>query len=116
MPESDPDLLDSLIERHQGSTADHLERRMRAAHEIKTEEETASQRRLEEMWMREHARQQAIADSQAEKRRQERLLVRYVLFGAAVIILLIVVLAIVLELTRGKPTSESLWPFLLAYV
>ncbi len=99
MPESEPDsdLLDSIVERVQKGTADRLGSRMREADTIKAKEEAASQRRLEEMWVREHERQRAIADAQAEQRRQEQMLVRYVLVGGVIILTLVVIVAIVLS-------------------
>lgn len=97
MPDSDSDLLDSIIARAQKGSADRLDHQMRGAREIKAKEEEASRRRLEEMWMREHDRQRAIADAEAEQRRQEQTLVRYVLMGAAAIILILIILTFVLN-------------------
>jgi CHASE3 domain sensor protein len=96
--DSDADLLDDLIKRAQEGTADHLDRRMREAEKIKRQEEQASQRRLEEMWEKEHERQREIAEAQAETRRQEQMLVRYVLIGAAIVILIVLLLTIGLGL------------------
>ena len=116
MSESDPDLLDSLIKRMQEGTTDRLERQRQEAGEIKEREEMDSARRLEEMWMREYERQRAIADTQIEQRRQEQLLVRYVLIGAAVVILILVVLTVVLSLSGGESGPESMLPLFIAYV
>src|SRR3990170_2602718 len=97
MSDSDPDMLDSILDRAQKRTADRLDHLRHEADKIKAQEETASQRRLEEMWMREHERQRAIADDQAEQRRQEQMLVRYVLIGAAIVVLIVVLLTLMLS-------------------
>jgi hypothetical protein len=116
MSESDSDLLDSLIKRMQEGTTDRLERQRQEAGELKEREELDSARRLEEMWMREYERQQALADAQVEQRRQEQLLVRYVLIGAAIIILVLVVLTVVLSVSGEGSKPESLVPLFIAYV
>jgi CHASE3 domain sensor protein len=92
--ETDSDLLDSLIKRLQDGTAGQLDQRMREAPDVKRQEEEASQRRLDDMWMRERERQRAIAQAQQEAERQEQMLVRYVLIGVGVVILIIVIVAI----------------------
>jgi len=94
----DSDTLDSILKRAQERTADRLDQRMQEAGGIKAQEESASQRRLEEMWMREHERQRQIAQSQAEQRRQEQMLVRYVLIGAAIIVVIVIVLGVIIAL------------------
>jgi hypothetical protein len=94
--ESESDFVDSLIERHQEDTADHLNRRMREAQGIKAVEEASSQRRLEAMWALENERQRAVAEAKAEQQLREKLLLRYVLIGAAVIIIAVIVLSVVL--------------------
>jgi hypothetical protein len=114
MPDSDPDLLDSLIGRLQEKADDRLEQKMQEAREVKQQEELASQRRLEEMWIREHERQRAIATEQAEQRRQEQMLVRYALIGAAIVILIVVILALV-SCSSGEATSRGLPILLTAY-
>jgi len=117
MPEtdSDRDLLDSLIERAQERTSDRLDRRMHEAERLKAQEETSSQRRLEQMWLGEHERQRALAQSQAEQRRQEQMLVRYVLIAAALIVLIIIVLTVVLSLSAGDAAPEALLPTFIAH-
>jgi hypothetical protein len=110
MSESDSDLLDALIKRMQEGTADRLDRQRQEAGGLKTQEEMDSERRLEEMWMREYERQRVITDAQMEQRRQEQLLVRYVLIGAAVIILILIILTVALSLSGGESTPESLLP------
>jgi hypothetical protein len=110
MSESDSDLLDALIKRMQEGTADRLDRQRQEAGGLKTQEEMDSERRLEEMWMREYERQRVITDAQMEQRRQEQLLVRYVLIGAAVIILILIILTVALSLSGGASTPESLLP------
>jgi len=94
--DTESDFVDSLIERHQEGTADHLNRRMREAQDIKAMEEASSQRRLEAMWAQENERQRAVAKAQAEQRLREKQLLRYVLLGAAVIIIAVVALSVVL--------------------
>ena len=116
MPDSDPDLLDSLLGRMQKETSGRLEQQMQEAKEIKEQEELASERRLEDMWIREHERQRAIAAEQAEQRRQEQMLIRYALIGAAIVILIIVILALVLGCSSGEATSRGLPILLTAYV
>jgi hypothetical protein len=102
MPEEpEPDLLDSLIERAQEGTAEHLERRMRESDSIKRQEEQASQRRLEHMWAVEHERQRSLEDARDEQRRQEQMLMRFALVGAAIVILVIIVLTLILGLASG---------------
>jgi ferric-dicitrate binding protein FerR (iron transport regulator) len=117
MPESDSDsdLLNSLIDRMQEGMADRLDRQMYEAERIKAQEEAASQSRLEEMWMREHERQRAIAEAKAEQRRQEQMLVRYALIGVAIIILVVIVLALVLSQLGGETAPASLPLLLSAY-
>ena len=115
MPDSDPDLLDSLLGRIQEKTSGRLEQQMQEAKEIKEREELASERRLEDMWMQEHERQRAIAVEQAEQRRQEQMLIRYALIGAAIVILIIVILALVLGRSGGEATSSNLPILLTAY-
>ncbi len=112
----DSDLFDSLIERAKEGTPDRLGRRMREAQQLKAQEEASSQRRLEEMWLREHDRQRAISRSQAEQRRQEQMLVRYVLIAAAIVVLVITILVVALALSGGHTTPESLLPNFSAYV
>jgi hypothetical protein len=114
--DSDPDLLDTIIRRAQTHTADELDRRMQDAEPIKAHEEEASRRRLEDMWMREHRRQQAIAEARAEQKRQEQLLVRYVLMGAVVVILIIVVLVLIANRANSTGGPESLAPLVSPYV
>ncbi len=116
MSDSEPDLLDALIERAQEGTAERLERHMREAGEIRAREEAASQRRLEELWMREHERQRAIAQQQAEQRRQEQRLVRYVLIFSAVLILSVIIVALLLSRSGGEPAPTGLPPLFIAYV
>jgi predicted nucleic acid-binding Zn ribbon protein len=102
MPEEpEPDLLDSLIERAQEGTAEHLERRMRESDSIKRQEEQASQRRLEHMWAVEHERQRSLEDARDEQKRQEQMLMRFALVGAAIVILVIIVLTLILGLASG---------------
>lgn len=101
MPESEPELLDSLIKRAQERAADRLERQMRDSQQIKSEEDAASQRRLEEMWIREHERQRAVAESKAEQQRQEQALVRYVLIAVAIAIIIVIALAVAMSLQAG---------------
>ena len=113
--DSDPDLVNSLIERMQKGTADQLDERMRDAGQIKSEEETASQRRLEEMWVREHARQQSITEAQAEQKRQEQMLLRGVLIGVAVLIVVAIVLVVLLGCAGPGLALGRLLPFLCAY-
>ncbi len=99
MPEKpESDLLGSLIDRIQDGTAGHLDRQMRSAPDIKRQEEEASQRRLEEMWMHENERQQAIAEAQSEQQRQEEMLVRVVLVVVGIVILIVILVAIGLSL------------------
>jgi hypothetical protein len=107
MPDSDPDLLDSLIGRAQESAADRLDRQMRESPEIKAQEEAASQSRLEQMWMQEHARQQAIARQQAEQRRQEQMLVRYVIIGAVILVLIVIAVTLLLSLLGGETAPQG---------
>jgi len=114
--DSDGDLFDSLIERAKEGTPDRLDRRMREAQQLKAQEEASSQRRLEEMWLREHDRQRAVARSQAEQRRQEQILVRYVLIAATIVVLIVVILVIALALSGGNTTPESLLRNFCAYV
>ncbi len=92
----DSDTLDSILKRTQERTADRLDQRMQEASKIKAQEEWASQQRLEKMWLLEKERQHKIAAMQAEKQRQEQMLVRYVFIGAAVIVVVVIVLTIVL--------------------
>jgi len=114
--DSDGDLFDSLIERAKEGTPDRLDRRMREAQQLKAQEEASSQRRLEEMWIREHDRQRVIARSQAEQRRQEQVLVRYVLIAVAIVVLVIIILVVALSLSGGETAPESLLPNLITYV
>ena len=116
MSESDSDLLDALIKRMQEGTADRLDRQRQEAGGLKIQEEMDSERRMEEMWMREYERQRAITDAQVEQRRQEQLLVRYVLIGAAVIILVLIIVTVVLSLSSGESTPESLQPLFTTHV
>lgn len=108
MPESDSDsdLFGSLIERLQEGTADHLNRQMQEAEHIKKQEEAASQRRLEQMWMREHERQSAIAKAKAEQQRQEQKLVRYVLIGAAIVVIIIIIMVMGFSLLDGAAAPD----------
>jgi hypothetical protein len=100
-PESNSDLLNDLLDRMQTGTADELDRRMRESPEIKIQEESASQQRLEEMWMKEYERQQAVAASQAQQKRQEEKLIRYALIGAALVILIAIILVLILDQLGG---------------
>jgi len=95
--QSDPDVLDSIINRTQKRTADRLEQQMQEAGKIKAREQAASDRRLEDMWLREHERQRALAQTRAEQRRQEQKIVRYVLLGAAIFVVVVVLLGMVLN-------------------
>lgn len=107
--ESEPnsDLLDDLINRMQTGTGGELDRRMRESPEIKVQEESASQRRLEQMWMKEYERQQAVAESQAEQKRQEEKLIRYALIGAAVVILVAIALILLINQLGGAAPIGS---------
>lgn len=96
--EPDSELLDALIRRHQESTADHLDQRMKEAQTIKEVEEASSQRRLDAMWASENERQRAIAQARAEQERRDKQLMQYVVLGAAVIIILVVVATLVLAI------------------
>jgi hypothetical protein len=95
--QSDPDVLDSIINRTQKRTVDRLEQQMQEAGKIKAREQAASDRRLEDMWLREHERQRALAQTRAEQRRQEQKIVRYVLLGAAIFVVVVVLLGMVLN-------------------
>lgn len=94
--DSESDFVDSLIERHQEDTADHLNRRMREAQGLKAAEEASSQRRLEAMWAQENERQRVLAKAKAEQQAREKRLLRYVFVGAAVIIIAVIILSVVL--------------------
>ena len=98
MSDSDSDLLDRLIQRLQERTSDRLDRQMHDADEIKTLEQESSQRRLDEMWTREHERQRAIAEAQAKQRQKESRLVRWVLLTAALLIAIVAGLVVLLSL------------------
>jgi Flp pilus assembly protein TadB len=96
--EPDSEFVDALIRRHQESTADHLDRRMKEAQTIKDVEEVSSQRRLDAMWASEKERQRAIALARAEQERRDKQLMQYLVFGAAFIIIVVVVAALVLAI------------------
>jgi len=113
--DSDPDLVNALIERMQKGTADQLDEHMRDAGQVKSEEEAASQRRLEEMWMHEHARQQAITQARVEQKRQEQMLLRGVFIGVIVLILVTVLLVVLLGCAGPRLASGGPSPFLFAY-
>ena len=94
--EPDSEFIDALIRRHQESTADHLDRRMKEAQTIKDVEEASSQRRLDAMWANENERQRALAQASAEQERRDKKLMQYVVFGAAFIIIVVDVATLVL--------------------
>ncbi len=52
--------VEAMVNRLQQGTAGRLERQMSQSREIKAREQADSQRRLEEMWVREHERQQVF--------------------------------------------------------
>ena len=80
---------------------------MREATQVKNQEDASSKQRLEEMWMREHARQQAAADAQIERIRQEKMLIRLVLIGVVTVIVIVIVLTVMLNRTGGEKELSS---------
>lgn len=105
--------LEEIVERLQEKTAGRLERQMRESVDIKVQEEADSQRRLEEMWLQEHERQQAIATAKAEQQRQEQLLVRSVFILVILVILVILGVILISVSSSGGESAPSGLPILL---
>jgi hypothetical protein len=112
--DADSDLVNSILGRATQKPADRLEQQMSQAPHIKQQEEAASRSRLEEMWMREHERQRAIAEAQLEQRRQEQQLIRYVFVGAALVIFMIIVVTLLLS-GSASPAPAGVVGFLFIY-
>lgn len=107
--------LETMVERIQEGTAGRLDRRMREAGDVKAREEASSQRRLEEMWVKEHQRQQTIAEGQVEQRRQEQLLMRVAFIGLIIVVLIFILVFVFINASGGEAEPSGLLIGLSAY-
>ncbi len=107
--------VEAMVNRLQQGTAGRLERQMSQSREIKAREQADSQRRLEEMWVREHERQQDIAEDQVEQKRQEALMIRLVLVGVVVVIVLLIIFTIFSRSSGGNAEPSGLQILWSAY-
>lgn len=89
------EILESLFARVTGASADWLRRVHEEAPAIKAQEEAASRARLAEMWAAEARRREVLAQVQAERERQERILATVAVATVVVIIAMLVILAMV---------------------
>lgn len=94
------DLVGFILQsRLQTTTRERLEQVRAEAARLKEESEAASQKRLREWWALEEERQRALAAAQAERDRQERMLLTGALVFAAVVILGILIYLLVTALS-----------------
>lgn len=92
------DLLAHVAGRVATTSADLIYQRSAEADALKRREEEASRARLEQMWQRDHERQERLAASRLKQQQQEKILSAV---AAILLIVIIVGLAIFLLLTRG---------------
>lgn len=94
------DLVGFILQsRLQTTTRERLEQVRAEAARLKEESEAASQKRLREWWALEEERRRALAAAQAERDRQERMLLTGALVFAAVVILGILIYLLVTALS-----------------
>ena len=99
----DLETLDALFDRVTGQTADWLREVRERASYVKAQEELASQARLAEMRSAEVRRLEALAQAQAERDRQQHIIVATTV---AVVALVVVVALVALAITmRSTPDS-----------
>lgn len=97
-PSQRKDLVDRIVEREQIRTGDRFTRMAEGISDIKAQEETASQQRMERFWEEEHRRREAIAERQARLWQQQR---QMVIGVAAIGIVILVVFIVILIATAG---------------
>jgi ribosomal protein L40E len=104
----DLNVLDALFARATGETAHWLRQTREEATAVKAQQEAASQARLAEMWAAEQRRREELAQAQAERDRQMRILwgVAAVLFF---IVAVIIIVAAVLNNLSPAPFSCDGW-------
>ncbi len=107
--------VEAMVERLQQGTASRLDDQMRQAKEIKAQEEADSQRRLEDMWVREHQRQQGIAEDRSEQKHQEAQMIRLVFIGVIVLIVLLIIFVIASRASGGDVELSGLQILWSAY-
>lgn len=86
------DVLEHIAARRSRTDAERLQSIQAEAPRLKEETERASQRRMDEMWAKEHARLEQLARDKAEQQRQERLI--WMVATAAIVILILTVVAL----------------------
>jgi t-SNARE complex subunit (syntaxin) len=98
-------MLETLFTRVTGDVADWLREQRDQAPALKAQQEAASQARLAAMWAAEARRQEALAEAQAERDRQQR-----VMWIVAVVVLVIFAICILLAIVVNSVQSPHLYP------
>ncbi|MCS7179210.1 MAG: hypothetical protein RML46_10565 [Anaerolineae bacterium] len=93
------DLVGFILQSRLQTTArERLEKMRAAAARLKEDAEIASQERLRRWWAEEEERRRTLAAAQAERDRQERMLLRWAMIFAAGVILAILIYLLVTAL------------------
>jgi len=107
--EETPDIVDPILGRIAGGQHGWLANIQHDASHVKQTEEKASQARLSVMWAREDQRLKELAQAQAERDRQQRILI----WGSvALTAVFIISLLIVLAVTAARPSAHMAVSFL----
>ncbi|MBC7226146.1 MAG: zinc ribbon domain-containing protein [Thermoflexales bacterium] len=93
------DLVGLILQSRLQTTRERLEQVRAEAARLKEESEAASQERLRRWWAEEEERRRALAAAQAERDRQERMLLTGALVFAAIVILGILIYLLVTALS-----------------
>jgi len=101
-------MLEALFARATGATADWLQQQRDAAPAIKAQEEAASQARLAKMWAAEERRREELARAQAERDRQQGIIVAVTV---AIVALLVIAVIIVVAITTSGAPNPHFYPF-----
>jgi len=96
------DVLEHISSRRAETTADRIVRLQAGMTTVKEEAERASQARLAEMWGRDNARLEAMAQAKAKQQRQERLLWAIATLAILAVLFTIVALTLVAPFLRTR--------------
>ena len=100
-------MLEALLTRATGATADWLQQQRDAAPAIKAQEEAASQARLAKMWAAEERRREELGRAQAERDRQQKIIVTITIAIAALLVIATVIVAAITA--SGAPSPHFLF-------
>lgn len=102
------EILEALFARATVATADWLQQQRDEAPAIKAQQAAASQARLAKMWATEEHRREELARAQAERDRQQEIIVTATV---VIVTLLIIATLIIVALTVSRTPSPHFYPF-----